>query len=90
VVALCLALMPAAAHANQFVKLDYNLTLSNRSRDTVFLELFDDKPITTSNFLAYVNGGKYDGMFMHRLSHGFVMQGGGFYPGPARTLGNLG
>ncbi len=78
--AFCLALAPLAAEANQFVKLDYNLTLNSRSRDTVFIELFDDKPITTSNFMAYVNGGKYNGMFMHRLSHGFVMQGGAFYP----------
>jgi cyclophilin family peptidyl-prolyl cis-trans isomerase len=79
-VTLFLGLAPLAAQANQFVKLDYNLTLGNRSRDTVFIELFDDKSITRDNFMAYVNGGKYDGMFMHRLSHGFVMQGGGFYP----------
>jgi cyclophilin family peptidyl-prolyl cis-trans isomerase len=78
--ALCLGLAPLAAQANQFVKLDYNLTLASRSRDTVFIELFDDKPITRDNFMAYVNGDKYDGMMMHRLSHGFVMQGGGFYP----------
>lgn len=69
-----------AANANQFVQLDYNLTLSGRSRDTVFFELFNDKPLTSANFMQYVNGGKWDGMFMNRLSHGFVMQGGGFYP----------
>jgi cyclophilin family peptidyl-prolyl cis-trans isomerase len=79
--AACLILMPPVASANQFVKLDYNLTLNNRSRDTVFLELFDDKPLTQANFMAYVNAGKWDDdrMFMNRLSHGFVMQGGGFY-----------
>jgi cyclophilin family peptidyl-prolyl cis-trans isomerase len=71
----------SAALANQWARLDYNISLDGRARDTVFIELFDDKPITRNNFMAYVNGGKYNGMFMHRLSHNFVMQGGAFYPG---------
>jgi cyclophilin family peptidyl-prolyl cis-trans isomerase len=65
--------------------LDYNLTLNNRSRDTAFLELFDDKPLTTANFLYYVNNtgvnhGNYNGSFMHRLAPNFVIQGGGYWP----------
>jgi cyclophilin family peptidyl-prolyl cis-trans isomerase len=68
------------ATASQFVQLDYNLTLNSRSRDTVFIELFDDRPLTQANFMAYVNGGKFDGTFMHRLARNFVIQGGGFYP----------
>ena len=64
--------------------LDYNLTLNSRSRDTVFFELFDDKPLTVANFLKYVNNtsvehGSYDGSIMHRLSRNFVLQGGGYY-----------
>ena len=64
--------------------LDYNLTLSSHSRDTVFLELFDDKPLTTANFLQYVNNtsvvhGNYNGSIMHRLYPNFVMQGGGYW-----------
>jgi len=77
---LCVGLLPLAAWSNQFVKLDYNLTLSNRSRDTVFIELFDDRPLTRDNFMQYVNAGLYDGTFMHRLIPDFVIQGGGFYP----------
>jgi len=77
---LYVALLPIAAHANQFVKLDYNLTLSDRSRDTVFIELFDDRPLTRDNFMQYVNAGLYDESFMHRLARGFVLQGGGFFP----------
>jgi peptidyl-prolyl cis-trans isomerase A (cyclophilin A) len=43
-------------------------------------ELYDaDKPITTQNFLLYVNGGYYSNSIMHRLVPGFVVQGGGFY-----------
>jgi len=69
-----------SACASQFVMLDYNLTLSPRTRDTAFIEVFDDKPLTQANFMEYVNGGRYDGSIMHRLSKGFVIQGGGFYP----------
>ncbi|MCI0331646.1 MAG: peptidylprolyl isomerase [Planctomycetes bacterium] len=54
--------------------------MASRSRDTAFIELFDDKPLTQANFMQYVNGDKYDGTIMHRLAEDFVIQGGGFYP----------
>lgn len=38
-------------------------------------------PVTTANFLAYVNAGFYNGTVIHRNSPGFVLQGGG-YAGP--------
>jgi cyclophilin family peptidyl-prolyl cis-trans isomerase len=42
------------------------------------IELFADKaPITTQNFLAYVNEGFYDGLIFHRVISGFMIQGGG-------------
>jgi cyclophilin family peptidyl-prolyl cis-trans isomerase len=45
----------------------------------VEVELYDqDKPVTTQNFLRFVQGGLYNGMFLHRLAPGFVAQGGGF------------
>lgn len=66
--------------AHQYVRMDYNLTLSNRSRHTAFLEVFDDRPVTQANFMQYVNLGKYDDSLIHRLSKNFVMQGGGFLP----------
>jgi cyclophilin family peptidyl-prolyl cis-trans isomerase len=69
-----------SAAANAFVRFDFNLTLQNRSRSTVFIEVFDDRPLTRDNFLQYVNGGHYDGLLMHRLARDFVLQGGGFYP----------
>jgi cyclophilin family peptidyl-prolyl cis-trans isomerase len=70
----------STSFGNAFVRLDYNLTLGNRSRDTVFFELFDDRPLTRDNFLQYVNGNHYNGTLMHRLAKNFVIQGGGFYP----------
>ncbi|MEM6798201.1 MAG: peptidylprolyl isomerase [Planctomycetota bacterium] len=66
--------------ANTFVRLEYNLAFNaaNAALDTVFIELFDDRPLSRDNFLAYVNAGRYDGTFYHRLAPGFVLQGGGF------------
>jgi cyclophilin family peptidyl-prolyl cis-trans isomerase len=74
--------LPAACqtHASQFVRLDYNTSLSSRARDAVFLELFDDRPVTQANFMEYVNSERYDGSFLHRLSRNFVISGGGYFP----------
>jgi cyclophilin family peptidyl-prolyl cis-trans isomerase len=73
-----------SAHANAFVQMDFNITSANRQRGTVFIELFDDRPLTQANFLKYVDGGHYDNSLMHRLARPFgqpyVLQGGGFYP----------
>ena len=35
-------------------------------------------PISTENFLSYVNDGFYDGLIFHRVIEGFMVQGGGF------------
>jgi len=37
-------------------------------------------PVTTGNFLEYVNDGYYDGLVFHRVIPGFMIQGGGFDP----------
>lgn len=43
------------------------------------LQLLDaEAPRTVANFLAYVRGGDYSGVFFHRSVPGFVIQGGGF------------
>jgi cyclophilin family peptidyl-prolyl cis-trans isomerase len=74
------ALAGSWASANTFVRLDFNIPLIDHHQRTVFIELFDDRPLTRDNFLAYVNAGRYDGTLMHRLVSNFVLQGGGFYP----------
>lgn len=43
-------------------------------------------PITTANFLAYVNSGFFNGTVIHRHSPGFVLQGGG-WAGPIAVGG---
>ena len=46
------------------------------------IELDDAKaPLTVENFLSYVRSGHYDGTVFHRVSKGFMIQGGGFAPG---------
>jgi peptidyl-prolyl cis-trans isomerase B (cyclophilin B) len=52
------------------------------SMGTVKMELFPDKsPITTTNFLKYVDSKHYDGTIFHRVISNFMIQGGGFEPG---------
>jgi len=36
------------------------------------------RPVTTRNFIRYVQSGSYSNMFLHRCIPGFVVQGGGF------------
>lgn len=38
-------------------------------------------PLSTANFLAYVNSGHYNNTIFHRVIDGFMIQGGGFEPG---------
>ena len=43
------------------------------------MELFTEKaPISSENFLAYVDSGHFDGTIFHRVIPGFMIQGGGF------------
>ena len=43
------------------------------------VELYDqDKPVTVKNFIRYVQSGRYQNEFSHRLVPDFVIQGGGF------------
>lgn len=45
------------------------------------IELFpDDAPETVTNFLRYVSEDYYEGLTIHRVIQGFVIQGGGFTP----------
>ncbi len=46
------------------------------------VELYPDQmPITTANFLGYVDSGFYDGTLVHRVMDDWVIQGGGYTTG---------
>jgi len=48
----------------------------------ITLELDQEKaPVSTANFLAYVNNGHYNNTIFHRVIPGFMVQGGGMEPG---------
>jgi peptidyl-prolyl cis-trans isomerase B (cyclophilin B) len=48
------------------------------SKGDIRIELDAEKaPLTTQNFIHYVNGGHYDGLIFHRVIPGFMIQGGG-------------
>lgn len=48
----------------------------------ITLELDAEKaPLSTQNFLSYVNKGHYNNTIFHRVIPGFMVQGGGFEPG---------
>lgn len=64
-----------------------NLVRLNTSLGDVVLQLVDDAPVTTANFLQYVEDGFYDGTIFHRVATDFVVQGGGFLPGMIQQAG---
>lgn len=49
------------------------------SEGPITVELFAEQaPLSTANFLQYVQDGFYDGTVFHRVIPGFMIQGGGF------------
>ena len=47
----------------------------------ITIELNPEKaPISSANFLEYVQSGFYDGTIFHRIINSFMVQGGGFTP----------
>jgi len=54
----------------------------NTNYGVIDIKVFEDRaPITAKNFIQYVKNGFYDGLILHRVIPGFVLQGGGFEPG---------
>ncbi|MEO6031161.1 MAG: peptidylprolyl isomerase [Burkholderiaceae bacterium] len=52
------------------------------SHGTFRIELDEVRaPVSSANFLAYVDSGHYNGTVFHRVIPGFMIQGGGFEPG---------
>ena len=55
------------------------VVLMSTSLGNIRIELDAEKaPVTSQNFLDYVNESFYDGLIFHRVIPGFMIQGGGF------------
>jgi cyclophilin family peptidyl-prolyl cis-trans isomerase len=74
------------ARGDSFIEMDYNIFTGTRMRSSLFVQLYDDRPITTSNFLQYVNGNLYNNTLMHQMGVDpsthipLILAGGGYYP----------
>lgn len=67
----CLLLVTSASFAN-------SVACFNSNMGAFCIELFESHtPITTANFLTYINNGSYTNGVFHRSVSGFVVQGGG-------------
>ncbi len=56
-----------------------NIVTLETSMGNIVIELDRQAaPVTTKNFLEYVQAGFYDGTIFHRVIPGFMIQGGGF------------
>lgn len=77
VASLCLMVMSVAraAPVNPVVSLETN-------KGNILIELdARNAPVSTDNFVSYVQKGFYDGLIFHRVIDGFMIQGGGFKEG---------
>ena len=74
ILALALALLTTTAQAD-----NHNTMLQmNTSMGSIEIELFAEQaPLSTANFLEYVNSDFFDGLIFHRVIPGFMIQGGG-------------
>lgn len=75
-----LCILPAQAASTTKGKM--NMVKLETNHGTITLQLDAEKaPITTQNFLDYVNSGFYSNVVFHRVIPNFMIQGGGFEPG---------
>lgn len=71
-IAFILSCLTFSAFAGPKIKFETSL-------GSIIIELNTQKaPITSSNFIRYVNQGYYDGLIFHRVIPHFMIQGGGF------------
>jgi len=81
-VSLLAGLCILPAHAASLTKGKLKMVKLETNHGTITLQLDAEKaPITTQNFLDYVNSGFFSNTVFHRVIPNFMIQGGGFEPG---------
>jgi peptidylprolyl isomerase len=71
VLALTLAVVATAEVENNSTQVLLETSMGN-----ITLQLYDDMPITTGNFINLVEKGFYNDIIFHRVIDGFMIQGG--------------
>jgi hypothetical protein len=75
---LLVAFFLLAAQAVAAQRSDHTMVKLETTLGTIVIELFDSEaPITTKNFIDYVESGFYDSTIFHRVIPNFMVQGGG-------------
>ena len=79
--AICLDAMPSADAAGGGGTAKNPVVVLDTSMGTIQIELDQQRaPISTRNFLDYVEAKHYDGLIFHRVISNFMIQGGGMTP----------
>lgn len=77
-VLLCICTTSLFAKENKMVESSSKVKLTT-SLGSIIVQLNTEKaPVSSANFLTYVNEGFYNGTIFHRVIKGFMAQGGGF------------
>jgi len=89
---LSLGFYMSVLQADVVVRMDFQ---QGSQQNNVDVRLFEQvAPLSVANFLRYangttINGGNYNGSFLHRSVPGFILQGGGFSFDPALNDGSF-
>lgn len=76
---LCLGTITSYAKDNKMPETSTNKVILTTSLGKIIVQLNTEKaPVSSANFLTYVNEGFYNGTVFHRVIKGFMAQGGGF------------
>jgi len=75
---LCISMAPSFATEKKMSEPAPKIKLTT-SLGSIIVQLNAEKaPVSSANFLTYVNEGFYNGTIFHRVIKGFMAQGGGF------------
>ena len=80
ILSLMLSLITTLSFATEKIMTDTQTKIKlTTSAGDIIIQLNSDKaPLSSANFLTYVNEGFYNGTIFHRVIPGFMAQGGGF------------
>tara|TARA_Y100000310_G_scaffold343706_1_gene452593 strand:+ start:748 stop:1332 length:585 start_codon:yes stop_codon:yes gene_type:complete len=76
---LILTLLVGCTQGGNNMESKNTIVILETSEGNIEIELFEEQaPISTKNFIDYVNEGFYDNLVFHRVISDFMIQGGGF------------